>query len=114
EQFLGLAGYYRRFIAGFSKLASPLSQLCGTLQKVKDGARRAPPRKPFVWGAQQQEAFESLTAPLSDSNASCCSLPHTNGFLGGERRDPSFAFCNVPHSCESGKASLLNPAMNRR
>ena len=73
EQFLGLAGYYRRFIAGFSKLASPLSQLCGTLQKVKDGARRAPPRKPFVWGAEQQEAFESLKGAVS--SAPCLAIP---------------------------------------
>ena len=55
-----------------------------------------------------------LTAPLSASNASCCSAPHTNGFLGGVRRDPPFAFCSVPHSCERGAASLLNPAINRR
>jgi hypothetical protein len=30
--FLGLAGYYRRFIKGFSKLTSPLTQL--TWKKV--------------------------------------------------------------------------------
>ena len=27
KQFLGFAGYYRRFINGFSKIASPLNQL---------------------------------------------------------------------------------------
>ena len=27
KQFLGLAGYYRRFIDGFSKIASPFNQL---------------------------------------------------------------------------------------
>lgn len=73
EQFLGLAGYYRRFIAGFSKLASPLSQLCGTLQKAKDGSRRSPPRKPFVWGKEQQDAFESLKSAVS--SAPCLAIP---------------------------------------
>ena len=37
RQFLGLAGYYRRFIEGFSKIALPLTQLT-----QKD--------KPYVWG----------------------------------------------------------------
>ncbi len=73
EQFLGLAGYYRRFIAGFSRLAAPLSQLCGTLQKAKGGARRTPPRKPFVWGAEQQEAFQALKGAVS--SAPCLAIP---------------------------------------
>lgn len=29
QQFLGLANYYNRFIAGFAKLATPLSDLTG-------------------------------------------------------------------------------------
>lgn len=73
EQFLGLAGYYRRFIAGFSKLASPLSELCGTLKKAKGGAQRAPPKKHFVWGAEQQEAFEQLKAAVA--SAPCLAIP---------------------------------------
>ena len=53
KQFLGLAGYYRRFIDGFSKIATPLNQL---LQKdVK-----------FNWPEKQQEAFELLKEKLCE------------------------------------------------
>ncbi|GKE23764.1 putative reverse transcriptase domain-containing protein [Tanacetum coccineum] len=44
RQFLGLAGYYRRFIEGFSKIAKPMTKL--TQKKVK-----------FVWGDKQEAAF---------------------------------------------------------
>ena len=73
EQFLGLAGYYRRFIAGFSKIASPLSELCGTLKAAKGGSQRAPPRKRFEWGAEQQQAFEQLKAAVV--SAPCLAIP---------------------------------------
>ena len=45
--FLGLAGYYRKFILGFSSIAKPLYTLC---------------RKniPFSWQQEQQAAFEEL------------------------------------------------------
>ncbi|GJZ84561.1 putative reverse transcriptase domain-containing protein [Tanacetum coccineum] len=45
RQFLGLAGYYRRFIEGFSKIAKPMTKL--TQKKVK-----------FVWGDKQEAAFQ--------------------------------------------------------
>ncbi|GJY01478.1 putative reverse transcriptase domain-containing protein [Tanacetum coccineum] len=38
RQFLGLAGYYRRFIEGFSKIAKPMTKL--TQKKVKFEKRR--------------------------------------------------------------------------
>ena len=47
KQFLGLVGYYRRFIPDFSKIAKPLTNL------LKKGA-------PFIWGYNQEEAFEKL------------------------------------------------------
>ncbi|KAJ9552775.1 hypothetical protein OSB04_016820 [Centaurea solstitialis] len=47
RQFLGLAGYYRRFIANFSRIAQPLTTLT---QKGKK----------FVWGEKQEEAFQTL------------------------------------------------------
>jgi hypothetical protein len=45
--FLGLAGYYRRFIAGFSSIAAPLHHLSS--KKVQ-----------WVWGKGEQTAFEQL------------------------------------------------------
>nr|GFC46067.1 reverse transcriptase domain-containing protein [Tanacetum cinerariifolium] len=43
HQFLGLAGYYQRFIEGFSKIAKPMTKL--TQEKVK-----------FEWGDKQEAA----------------------------------------------------------
>lgn len=51
KQFLGLAGYYRRFIENFSKIAKPLSDL--TKQSVA-----------FEWKQEQQEAFNKLKHAL--------------------------------------------------
>ncbi|GJS64230.1 putative reverse transcriptase domain-containing protein [Tanacetum coccineum] len=55
HQFLGLAGYYRRFIEGFSKIAKPMTKL--TQKKVK-----------FVWGDKQEATFQLLKKKL-------CSAP---------------------------------------
>ncbi|KAI3724050.1 hypothetical protein L2E82_35815 [Cichorium intybus] len=60
RSFLGLAGYYRRFIQYFSKIAVPLTQL--TRKEVK-----------FLWGEKQQEAFEILKKKLCE--APVLSLP---------------------------------------
>lgn len=49
--FLGLAGYYRRFIVNFSKVARTLSMLTS-------------PRVPFEWTNWCQEAFEQLKVAL--------------------------------------------------
>jgi len=73
EQFIGLAGYYRRFIAGFSKIAAPLTQLCGTLKRAKGGAQRTPPKKRFYWAEEQQTAFDALKAAVA--NGPCLALP---------------------------------------
>jgi hypothetical protein len=74
EQFIGLAGYYRRFIANFSKIASPLTELCGTLKKARGGTqKRDPPKKEFKWGEEQQRAFEHLKEAVS--GAPCLAMP---------------------------------------
>ncbi|GJY32891.1 putative reverse transcriptase domain-containing protein [Tanacetum coccineum] len=53
RQFLGLAGYYRRFIEGFSLISKPLTKLT---QK----------NKKYEWGKDEEEAFELLKQKL------CC------------------------------------------
>ncbi|GJW16361.1 putative reverse transcriptase domain-containing protein [Tanacetum coccineum] len=60
QSFLGLAGYYRRFIANFSKIAKPLISLT---QK----------NKKYVWGIEQEEAYQTLKSKLCD--APILSLP---------------------------------------
>nr|GFB52233.1 putative reverse transcriptase domain-containing protein [Tanacetum cinerariifolium] len=47
RQFLGLAGYYQRFIEGFSKITKPMTKL--TQRKVK-----------FEWVDKQEAAFQLL------------------------------------------------------
>ncbi|GKB45658.1 putative reverse transcriptase domain-containing protein [Tanacetum coccineum] len=55
SQFLGFAGYYRRFIKVFLKIAKPMTKL--TQKKVK-----------FEWGNKQETAFQLLKQKL-------CSAP---------------------------------------
>ncbi|GKA80678.1 reverse transcriptase domain-containing protein [Tanacetum coccineum] len=60
HSFLGLAGYYRQFIENFSKIAKPLTILT---QK----------NKAYVWGEEQEEAFQILKDKLC--NAPVLALP---------------------------------------
>ncbi|GJR59973.1 retrotransposon protein, putative, ty3-gypsy subclass [Tanacetum coccineum] len=55
RQFLGLAGYYRRFIEGFSKIAKPITKL--TQKNVK-----------FYWSEKAEATFQLLKQKL-------CSAP---------------------------------------
>jgi len=52
RSFLGLAGYYRRFIEGFSKLALPLTQLTRKGQA-------------YVWDAKCEKCFQELKKRLT-------------------------------------------------
>jgi hypothetical protein len=54
QSFLGLAGYYRRFIPDFSKIAKPMTQL---LQKDTR----------FVWTPECDAAFHKLRTLLTSS-----------------------------------------------
>ena len=52
RSFLGLAGYYRRFIEGFSKIARPMTELT-----KKD--------KKFVWTEACEKSFQELKKRLT-------------------------------------------------
>ncbi|XP_071713176.1 uncharacterized protein [Rutidosis leptorrhynchoides] len=54
RSFIGLAGYYRRFIHDFSKIATPLTKL-----KRKNSK--------FDWGPEQEESFLTLRQKLSSA-----------------------------------------------
>ncbi|KAI3366508.1 hypothetical protein L3Q82_000639 [Scortum barcoo] len=63
RSFLGFASYYRRFVEGFAKLASPLHQLVARLAgtKSKRGSGQA---LDTVWTPQCEESFEALKSRL--------------------------------------------------
>ncbi|KMQ84754.1 enzymatic polyprotein endonuclease reverse [Lasius niger] len=51
QSFIGLAGYYRKFIEVFSRIAKPLTKLTKKSEN-------------FVWTAEQQNAFDALKEKL--------------------------------------------------
>jgi hypothetical protein len=76
RRFLGLAGYYRRFIHDFSKIATPLTAL--TLKNAK-----------FNWGPKQENAFQILKQKLS--SAPVLTLPDGN--------DDFEVYCSINGLC---------------
>ncbi|CAG8668774.1 1767_t:CDS:2, partial [Cetraspora pellucida] len=67
--FLGLAGFYRRFIRDFSGIATPLYKL------LKTGEN-------FTWKEQQQEAFVLYTDASHLALGAVLSQPGDNGLKG--------------------------------
>ncbi|GKD74872.1 putative reverse transcriptase domain-containing protein [Tanacetum coccineum] len=74
HQFLGLAGYYRRFIEGFLKITKSMTKL--TQKNVK-----------FDWGDKQEAAFQLLKEKL-------CSAPILALPEGAEN---FIVYCNASH-----------------
>lgn len=61
RSFIGLVSYYRRFVKGFSSIAAPITSLTKKNQ-------------PFVWGPDQDKAFDTLKTHL----VSAPTLAHYN------------------------------------
>ena len=61
QQFLGLAGYYRRFIRDFATIATPLTEL----------TRKSAPQE-VKWSLQAQEAFDTLKTKIASSPVLMC------------------------------------------
>ena len=67
RKFLGFTGYYRRFVKDYSKIAKPLNDLLGEPKKKRGRTNKNNPPKqpPFVWGMEQQQAFDILKEALT-------------------------------------------------
>nr|GEY49220.1 transposon Ty3-G Gag-Pol polyprotein [Tanacetum cinerariifolium] len=74
RQFLGLAGYYRRFIEGFSKIAKSMMKL--TQKGIK-----------FDWGKKEENAFQLIKQKL-------CSAPILALPIGSE---DFVVYCDASH-----------------
>jgi len=74
RSFMGLAGYYRRFIEGFSKIVAPL-----TLLTQKD--------QPFTWTDKCEESFQELNRRLT--SASILVIPEVG--------KPFEVYCDASH-----------------
>ncbi|GJV45329.1 putative reverse transcriptase domain-containing protein [Tanacetum coccineum] len=74
RQFLGLAGYYRRFIEGFSKIAKPMTKL--TQKGIK-----------FDWGENEENVFQLIKQKL-------CSAPILTLPKGSE---DFVVYCDASH-----------------
>ncbi|XP_042044637.1 uncharacterized protein LOC121790506 [Salvia splendens] len=58
--FLGLTGYYRRFIRDYGKIAAPLTQL---LKKPADDSKK----QRWAWPAEAEQAFTALKEALTSA-----------------------------------------------
>nr|GEY14064.1 putative reverse transcriptase domain-containing protein [Tanacetum cinerariifolium] len=74
RQFLGLAGYYRRFIEGFSKISKSMMKL--TQKGIK-----------FDWGEKEESTFQFIKQKLC--NASILALP--------EGSEDFVVYCDASH-----------------
>ena len=54
RSFMGLAGYYQKFVEGFSKLVDPLTKLARKEEK-------------FVWSEACQQSFDELKQKLTSA-----------------------------------------------
>ena len=65
REFLGFAGYYRRFVSNFAQMAKPLYALIGGAQGKKGNKKSRVSPPPWVWGKTEQDAFEAIKTTLT-------------------------------------------------
>ncbi|GKB94054.1 putative nucleotidyltransferase, ribonuclease H [Tanacetum coccineum] len=116
RQFLGLAGYYRRFIEGFSLISKPLTKLTHKNKK-------------YEWGEEEEESFQTLKQKLC--SAPILTLPegtedfvvYCNAFLKGYgavlmQREKGWIKLLSDYDCEiwyhPGKANVVADALSRK
>ncbi|XP_016178137.1 uncharacterized protein LOC107620501 [Arachis ipaensis] len=94
RSFLGLAGYYRRFIEGFSWIALPMTKL--TRKEVL-----------FVWMSECEESFQALKQKLTLAPVLILPEPH----------EPFEVYCDASLKalgCVLIKANVVADALSRK
>ncbi|GKE07042.1 putative reverse transcriptase domain-containing protein [Tanacetum coccineum] len=115
RQILGLAGYYRRFIEGFSLISKPLTKLT-----QKD--------KKYEWRKEEEEAFRTLKRKLC--SALILALPegtkdfmvqlkvHEENYTTHDLELGVVVFALSDYDCEiwyhPGKANVMADALNQK
>ena len=64
RSFLGFAGYYRKFVKDFAKIARPLYDVMTHPVSSKKRKRKPVIKPSWEWGDRQQQAFESIKQAL--------------------------------------------------
>ena len=64
QSFIGFAGFYRRFVPGFARVARPLHDVTAGTATGKKGKK---PQAKFFWGEAQQTAFDRLKSLLTSA-----------------------------------------------
>nr|GEU64970.1 retrotransposable element Tf2 [Tanacetum cinerariifolium] len=97
RQFLGLAGYYQRFIEGFSKIAKLMTKL------TQKGIN-------FDWGEKEENAFQLIKQKLC--SAPILALP--------EGSEDFVVYCDTSHKglgvvlMQKGKVNVVADALSRK
>ncbi|GKB06797.1 putative reverse transcriptase domain-containing protein [Tanacetum coccineum] len=105
RSFMGLAAYYRRFIANFSKIVKPFTLLIQKNQK-------------YEWGVKQEEAFQTLKDKLC--NAPILSLPNgaEDFVVYYDASNQGLGCVLIDYDCEiryhPGKANVVADALSRK
>lgn len=74
RHFLGMAGWYSRFIADYATVCAPLNKLNKPSLYGKKGKRKATTEEapPWEWGPEQQQAFETIKRCLTSDPVLAC------------------------------------------
>nr|GFB02847.1 putative reverse transcriptase domain-containing protein [Tanacetum cinerariifolium] len=102
RSFLGLAGYYRRFVEGFSLLALPLTKLMWKGEK-------------FIWNEEREKSFEELKRRLVSSLV--LTLPSgTGGYqIYSDASKKGLGCVLMQHGkYHPGKANVVADALSRK
>ena len=107
RMFHGLLSYFRKFMPGFSEEAEPLTRLLRKDEK-------------FVWGPEQQKAFENLKRILAESITLLYPDPSKPFIINTDASRKGLGVCVSQVDPESGKerpvafaSRTLNPAEKR-